>query len=89
MVLYYTGTGNSEYVANKIGEQIGDKVLNLFEKPYGLCRSSHAGEESRNHCEGKQRNGKCYLLSCICKRKEILCYRGLYRMRQMCKGLSL
>lgn len=32
MVLYYTGTGNSEYVANKIGEQIEDKVLNLFEK---------------------------------------------------------
>ena len=32
MVLYYTGTGNSEYVANKIGEQIGDRILNLFDK---------------------------------------------------------
>ncbi len=32
MILYYTGTGNSEYVAKKIGEQIEDKVFNLFDK---------------------------------------------------------
>ncbi|MBD5525858.1 MAG: 4Fe-4S binding protein [Lachnospiraceae bacterium] len=32
MVLYYTGTGNSEYVANRIGEQIEDEVMNLFDK---------------------------------------------------------
>ncbi len=32
MVLYYTGTGNSEYVAKKIGEQIEDEVINLFDK---------------------------------------------------------
>lgn len=32
LVLYYTGTGNSEYVAKKIGEQTEDKVINLFEK---------------------------------------------------------
>ncbi|MCM1220230.1 MAG: EFR1 family ferrodoxin [Lachnospiraceae bacterium] len=32
MVLYYTGTGNSEYVANKIGEQIGDNIINLFDR---------------------------------------------------------
>ncbi len=32
MVLYYTGTGNSEYVAKKIGEQIKDEVINLFDK---------------------------------------------------------
>lgn len=32
MVLYYTGTGNSEYAADKIGEQIEDNVINLFEK---------------------------------------------------------
>lgn len=35
MVLYYTGTGNSEYVAKKIGEQIGDEVINLFDKIRG------------------------------------------------------
>lgn len=32
MVLYYTGTGNSEYAAKKIGEQTEDEVINLFEK---------------------------------------------------------
>lgn len=32
MVLYYSGTGNSEYVAKKIGEQIEDEVVNLFDK---------------------------------------------------------
>lgn len=32
LVLYYTGTGNSEYVAKKIGEQTGDEVINLFDK---------------------------------------------------------
>ncbi|MBO5055387.1 MAG: EFR1 family ferrodoxin [Lachnospiraceae bacterium] len=35
MVLYYTGTGNSEYVAKKIGEQIEDEVINLFNKIKG------------------------------------------------------
>lgn len=32
MILYYTGTGNSEYVARKIGEKTGDTVLNLFDR---------------------------------------------------------
>ena len=32
MILYYTGTGNSEYVAKKIGAYIGDEVVNLFDK---------------------------------------------------------
>ena len=32
MILYYSGTGNSEYAAKRIGEGIGDEVLNLFEK---------------------------------------------------------
>ena len=32
MVLYYSGTGNSEYVAKKIGEQIEDELINLFDK---------------------------------------------------------
>ncbi|MBQ8803863.1 MAG: EFR1 family ferrodoxin [Tyzzerella sp.] len=32
MILYYTGTGNSAYVAKKIGEKIEDEVLDLFER---------------------------------------------------------
>lgn len=32
MILYFSGTGNSEYVAKRIGKEIGDEVLNLFEK---------------------------------------------------------
>lgn len=32
MVLYFSGTGNSEYAAKKIGKEIGSEVVNLFEK---------------------------------------------------------
>lgn len=32
MILYYTGTGNSAYVAKKIGEKIEDEVMDLFER---------------------------------------------------------
>lgn len=32
MILYFSGTGNSEYVAKRIGKEIGDETLNLFEK---------------------------------------------------------
>lgn len=32
MILYFSGTGNSEYVARRIGRQIDDEVLNLFER---------------------------------------------------------
>lgn len=32
MILYFSGTGNSEYVAKKIGKKIGDEVMDLFEK---------------------------------------------------------
>ena len=32
MILYFSGTGNSEYVAKRIGREIQDEVLNLFEK---------------------------------------------------------
>lgn len=32
MILYFTGTGNSEYVAKKIGDYLNDEVLNLFDK---------------------------------------------------------
>lgn len=32
MILYFSGTGNSEYVAKKIGAYVGDEVVNLFDK---------------------------------------------------------
>lgn len=32
MILYFSGTGNSEYVAKRVGKEIGDEVINLFEK---------------------------------------------------------
>lgn len=32
MILYFSGTGNSEYVAKRIGDKTGDEVLNLFER---------------------------------------------------------
>lgn len=32
MILYFSGTGNSEYAAAKIGEKIQDETINLFEK---------------------------------------------------------
>lgn len=32
MVLYFSGTGNSAYAAKRIGREIDDKVINLFEK---------------------------------------------------------
>lgn len=32
MILYFSGTGNSEYVAKRIGQITGDEVLNLFDR---------------------------------------------------------
>ena len=32
MILYFSGTGNSEYTAKRIGKEIDDKVFNLFDK---------------------------------------------------------
>lgn len=32
MILYFSGTGNSEYVAKRIQDIVDDEVLNLFEK---------------------------------------------------------
>lgn len=32
MILYFSGTGNSAYVAEKIGRQAEDETVNLFEK---------------------------------------------------------
>lgn len=30
MILYFSGTGNSEYLANKLGDELGDEVVDLF-----------------------------------------------------------
>ena len=32
MILYFSGTGNSQYVAHIISKEIHDDVLNLFDK---------------------------------------------------------
>lgn len=32
MILFFSGTGNSEYAAKRIGKEIDDVVINLFEK---------------------------------------------------------
>lgn len=32
MILYFSGTGNSEYAAKRIGKETGGKVINLFER---------------------------------------------------------
>ena len=32
MILYFSGTGNSAYVAKRVGKAIGDEALDLFEK---------------------------------------------------------
>ncbi|WP_434692136.1 EFR1 family ferrodoxin [Hungatella sp. SB206] len=32
MILYFSGTGNSEYTAKRIGRELRDEVLNLFER---------------------------------------------------------
>lgn len=32
MILYFSGTGNSEYVAKRIGREIDDEFISLFEK---------------------------------------------------------
>ena len=47
MILYFSGTGNSEYVAKRIGAYIGDEVVNLFdtmtsEKPWVIVAPTYA-----------------------------------------------
>lgn len=32
MILFFSGTGNSEYAAKRIGKEMDDEVINLFEK---------------------------------------------------------
>lgn len=49
MILYYTGTGNSEYVAKKIGEQIEDEVINLFDKMREYYRKKQSIDKEETH----------------------------------------
>ena len=62
LVLYYTGTGNSGYVAKKVGEQIEDEVLNLFDKIKGY-------DNNVSLKDGKLLWGdQCtHCMACICK----------------------
>ena len=32
MILYFSGTGNSKYVAKRIADALGDKILNLNDR---------------------------------------------------------
>ena len=32
MILYFSGTGNSEYVAKRISRETGEECIDLFEK---------------------------------------------------------
>ena len=32
MILYFSATGNSEYVAKRIGQKVEDEVVNLFDR---------------------------------------------------------
>lgn len=44
MILYYTGTGNSRYAAEYIGDRLGDEVVDLFsrirDKDYSVIESA-------------------------------------------------
>ena len=42
MILYFSGTGNSAYVAKRVGKAIGDEAMDLFEKIRGRdCSAIH------------------------------------------------
>ena len=45
MILYYTGTGNSEYVAKRLAELIGDSVENLLERLRAKDHSAISSEK--------------------------------------------
>ena len=44
MILYFSGTGNSEYAAQRIGKAIGDEAVNLFDR---IKRNDYAAVYSR------------------------------------------
>lgn len=45
MIIFFSGTGNSEYAAKKIGKEINDSVLDLFEKIRNSDHSAVASEK--------------------------------------------
>ena len=46
MILYFSGTGNSAYVAKRIGKEVMDDVINLFEKIRNKDNSKLYSEDS-------------------------------------------
>lgn len=46
MILYFSGTGNSEYVAKRLGKEINDEVVNLFDKIRNKDTSEMTSERS-------------------------------------------
>lgn len=46
MVLYFSGTGNSEYVAKRIAKEIQDETINLFDKIKGHDASALKSERA-------------------------------------------
>ena len=51
MILYFSGTGNSEYIAKRIGEEINDEIMNLGEK---IRSRDFSGIHSDTPCWKKQ-----------------------------------
>ena len=46
MILYFSGTGNSEYVAKYIAERIEDDIENLFDR---IRKEDYSSMESERH----------------------------------------
>lgn len=45
MLFYFTGTGNSLYIARRIAERLGDRVLNIASEIDGECRYELGDDE--------------------------------------------
>ena len=54
MILFFSGTGNSEYAAKRIGKTINDDAVNLFEKirsrDFSQLHSNRPWEIGRASC---------------------------------------
>lgn len=67
MILYFTGTGNSTYVAEKIAEMTADSLISMTDKiRENSCENINAEKLlylSRRHTAGESRelwkNGSC------------------------------
>ena len=101
MILYFSGTGNSEYAAKRIGKEIGDEVTNLFERirnhdfsamrsdrPWVIVSPTYAWRIPRIVQEWLENTRQRYLLSGVCPCKEVLRSGLLYLLRKMCGYMS-